>query len=543
LAREPRLFVVYYWTAMFCHRHLRLSILTAATLVLAGLPAQSIGSPFAPNHPSPATQAGQLTNAHVRWGARPGVFRYRLQLARDRGFNDIIFDRVVSGNEYEISDLTLGRYFWRVAALSGNSLQFSSAGVIDVSPASQKPDPRTDLMNPRQPIKAKTANPGNANRVSSGDGWRALIGEVSGPVLAHLRSASALDLVAVNNAGVVYALDADSGVELWTARPRPPLTGSPRVGAAPIGPLLVESRTGLDNVVVLANGTVRALEGASGRELWRAALPAPASSGSASGSELFIIDNSLQRLFLVDGVTGKLIASFELPSRSFGAPIAFDHRGQRGVMIAFENGRIEFRDVSGKTIRSGNAGSPATTRPLLVSGPRGGLVMLGTRSGLTAFDSEDLHALGRVALMDDTPRGTLSEADLDGDGVAEVIMLTEHGRVVAVNTSDGKVLWESFSTNDAQSVAFADVDGDRVLDVLVAGGQTFALALSGRDGSVVWKEDKPAALVANHAASLAPRSVLATPHGSGILLIGIDPSRIGLRAVGFPRGTVRPVSH
>jgi len=76
----------------------------------------------------------------------------------------------------------------------------------------------------------------------------------------------------------------------------------------------------------------------------------------------------------------------------------------------------------------------------------------------------------------------------------------------------------------------------------VASGQSFAMALSGRDGSVVWKEDEPAALAANHATSLAPRSVLAAPHGSGILLIGIDPSRAGLRAVAFPRGTMKPAS-
>ncbi len=511
--------------------------------MLAGLPAHSIGSAFVCNPSSSATQADQLTKAHVRWGARPGVFRYRLQLARDPEFNDIIFDRVISGNEYEISALIPGRYFWRVAALSNKALEFSSAGVIDVSPAIQKPDTRTDLISPRQPINAQTANPRNANRVKAGDGWRALIGEVSGPVLAHLRSGTALDLVAVANTGVVYALDADSGVALWTARPRPQQTGLPRTVAAPIAPLVVKSRTGLDNVVVLANGTVRALDGASGRELWRTPLPAPASGGAAVESELFIIDNSLQRLFLIDGGTGKLVAQTELSSRAFGAPVAFDRTGERGVMIAFENGRIEFRDVSGKITRSGNAGSPATTKPLFVSGPRSGLVLLGTRGGLTAFDGQDLRALGRVALKDDTPRGTLSAADLFGDGVAEVIMLTEHGRVVAVNTVDGKILWESFSTNDAQSVAFADLDGDHVLDVLVAGGQTLAMALSGRDGSVVWKEDEPLALVANHATALAPRSVLAAPHGSGILLIGIDPSRIGLRAVAFPKGTVRTVAH
>ena len=541
MAREPRLFVVYYQTAMFCHRHLRLSILTAATLLLAGLPSQSNGSAFLPNHSGSGTQAGQPTNAHLRWGARPGVSRYRLQLASDREFTDIIFDRVVSGTEYEVSELVPGRYFWRVAALSNKPLQFSSAGVIDVSPPIQKSDTRADLMSPRQPINA-TANPVIANRVATGDGWRALIGEVSGPALAHLRSASALDLVAVNNAGVVYALDADSGVALWTARPRPQQTGSRQAGAAPIAPLLVKSRNGLDNVIVIANATVRALEGVSGRELWRTALPSPASGAVALASELFIIDNSLQRLFLIDSLTGKLSAPTELPARAFGPPVAFDHAGQRGVMIAFENGRLEFRDVNGKTIRSGNAGSPATTKPLFLSGPRGGLVLMGTRGGLTAFDGEDLRALGRVALKDDTPRGTLSAADLSGDGVAEVIMLTEHGRVVAVNAVDGKILWEASSTNDAQSVAFADVDGDRVLDILVASGQTFAMALSGRDGSVIWKEDEPA-LAANHAISLAPRSVLAAPHGSGVLLIGIDPSRMGLRAVAFPRGTAKAAAH
>ena len=527
---------------MFCHRHLRLSILTAATLLLAGLPSQSNGSAFLPNHSGSGTQAGQPTNAHLRWGARPGVSRYRLQLASDREFNDIIFDRVVSANEYEIRDLVPGRYFWRVAALSDKPLQFSSAGVIDVSPAIRKPDPRAELPSSRQPINARTTGPATASRVAAGDGWRSLIGEVSGPVLAHLRFANALDLVAVNSAGVVYALDADSGVELWTARPHPPQTGSSRVGAASIALLLVKSRNGLDSVVVVANGTARGLDGASGRELWRTALPAPAFSSAALDSELFIIDNSLQRLFLIDGLTGKLSAQAKLPSRAFGAPVPFDHPGQRGVMIAFESGRIEFRDVDGKTIRSGNAGSPATTKPLFVSGPRGGLVLLGTRSGLTAFDSQELRALGRVAIKDDAPRATLSAADLFGDGVAEVIMLTEHGRVVAINAIDGKILWESSSTNDAQSVAFADVDGDHVLDILVASGQSFAMALSGRDGSVVWKEDEPAALAANHAISLAPRSVLAAPHGSGILLIGIDPSRAGLRAVAFPRGTLKPAS-
>ncbi len=525
---------------MFCASHLRLFILATATLLLTGakLPAQNMGSVPAPKQASSSTRE-QATQVHLRWGARPGVSRYRLQLAADLDFNDIIFDRVVSGIEYSISDLTPGRYFWRVAAWNAQPLQFSSAGLIDVHAEIQKPDNQTDFANSRQTSNARVTN-STPPRVASGDGWRALLGEVSSPVLAHLRSASALDLIAVSNAGVVYALDADSGIVLWTARARTLVP--PRAGASPIVPLLVKARTGRDNVIVLSGNAAFALDGANGRELWRTALPAPASSGIALGSELFIIDNSLQKLFLVDGGTGRLLTQSELPSRTFGAPLVLDRGGQRGILLAFENGRIEVRDVNGKTIRSGTAGSPATTRPLFVSGPRSGLVLLGTRSGLTAFDVEDLRPLGRVALKDDAPRGMLAAADLNGDGVEEVIMLTEHGRIVAVNAVDGKVLWESSSTSDAHGVAFADVDGDRVLDVVVAGGQMFAMALSGRDGSVVWKDDQPPALAANHGNSFAPRSVIAVPHGSGILLIASDPSRIGLRAIGFPNGTARPPS-
>src|SRR5712691_1286365 len=137
---------------MFCSSHLRFPILAALTLVIAGvqLPALGIGSPLAPNQPGSSAR-GQSPKVHLRWGARPGVRRYRLQLAGDREFNDIIFDRVVSGNEYEISDLVPGRYFWRVAALT-NTSEYSSAGVIDVSPASRKPANRADVMSPRQPI-------------------------------------------------------------------------------------------------------------------------------------------------------------------------------------------------------------------------------------------------------------------------------------------------------------------------------------------------------------------------------------------------------
>ena len=39
-------------------------------------------------------------------------------------------------------------------------------------------------------------------------------------------------------------------------------------------------------------------------------------------------------------------------------------------------------------------------------------------------------------------RAALVAQSLDGDGVAEVIMTTERRHLIAVNSEDGKVLWD-----------------------------------------------------------------------------------------------------
>src|SRR5215207_10625422 len=51
----------------------------------------------------------------VRWQGRPGINRYRLQLATDEKFEDVVFDQAVEGRQYVVRDLPPGNYFWRVA--------------------------------------------------------------------------------------------------------------------------------------------------------------------------------------------------------------------------------------------------------------------------------------------------------------------------------------------------------------------------------------------------------------------------------------------
>lgn len=515
---------------MYRPGHFRALLLTAALLSPA-LPVAS--SAFAQSTPDPRANN---TEVHLRWGARPGVARYRLQLATDESFADIQFDRVVSGNEYQIEGLDPGRYFWRIAPLTKRLGEFSSIGVIEVS----RPAPRqTPTPMPSVPSGTDRSGTSKANPIVARGGWRAAVGDIAHPILARLRSRDNPDIVGMNIEGIVFALDAGSGVAIWSTGRR---ASNPKLvvpGSAAV--VLLRSRSGLDNVVAFSAAQVTAIDGATGRELWRTTLPAPAANATVAtdnrSQTILVIDNSLQRLLTLDAGNGSLTSQIKLPHRVVGAPLVLPDQDGAQIVLAYDNGQIEVRNRQGALVRSGDAGSPATTPPLLLRGRRGDFVLIGTRGGLTALTAGELTPLGMVALKGDTPRGTLAAADLDGDGSPEVIMLTERGRLIAVSGGDGKTVWEASVGQDAQAVAFADVDADNVLDVVVTGGQSFALALSGRDGSVVWKDNEPLGLAANHSIALSPRSILSMRYGSGALLIAGDPSGGGLRALEFPKGT------
>jgi len=512
---------------MSCQSYVR------ALMLIVALTAAGDAVRFAGQSSNQSQTQGDIT-IHLRWGPRPGVYRYRLQLARDRGFADIVFDRVIAGNEVAIDELSPGRYFWRIAPLTTKLGEFSSATPIDVNQPGPQATPRaTPKVDER--IKPKTV----PAKIFTGGGWRAAVGETNSLVLAHLRSPGDFDVVGTNSDGVTFALEADTGVALWTVRP-PKL--SARSASVVTAPLIIPSRLRLDNVLILADATIIEVDGATGRELWRAQLPASAGAGAVigdqSGPEIVVLDTSFQRLFILNGVDGRLILQSRLTARAVGAPQASAE--QDGTFaIAYDTGALEIRDRTGGVIRSGSTGSPATTPPVFVRGSRGNLVLVGTRDGLTALTAEDLRPLGRVALKNDAPRGMLMTQDLDGDGVAEVIMITARRHIVVVKATDGRIVWDAVA-DEAEAFAFGDVNGDGVPDVLMTAGQVFAVALSGRDGAMLWQDAEPAALVANHTNGFVPRAMIAMPNSSGTLLIGSDQSHTGLRAIVFSKAAIRP---
>ena len=498
---------------MFCQRCVHTLLLMIALFASAeATQAQSS------NYPTP-----QATTVRLRWGPQAGAVRYRLQLARDHEFADIVFDRVVIGNEIVIDDLSPGRYFWRLAPLTTKLGIFSSAALIEVSPPITEPQKKS----------AEIAN----QAMAASAGWRAAVGAVNYPIVAHLRSPDVFDVVAANSDGVIFALDAMSGVAVWTVR-----VPTQFQRAVQLPPLIISSRSGRDNVLICAGTLVLEIEGATGRELWRASLPSPASAAAvtADGShgQIVIVDTSLQRLFILSELDGALLSQLKLPARVFGGPVAIAEQSSPQFLIAYDNGAIELRGTAGAVIRSGSTGSPPTTAPIFVRGPRGDLVLIGTREGLTAM-TDELQPLGRVALKDDAPRGILMSQDLDGDGAAEIIMTTARHHVVVVNATDGKIVWD-VAADQTSAFAFGDVNGDGVRDIFIAPTQSVAMALSGRDGSMLWKDVEQPELAANHAATFQTRAMVAVPGDSKLLLIGSDPALTALRAVALATTSIRP---
>src|SRR5882672_11279839 len=179
---------------MYCSGYFRVLLLTAAMLLPGTV------SVLAQTN----TTETNTTEVHLRWGPRPGVSRYRLQLASDGAFADIVFDRVVAGNDYRVNDLPPGRYFWRIAPLTATRGEFSSAGVIEVSKSSSRESPTLPIVAPVN----NSSRPGSGTRGSiiARGGWRAAVGDIAHPMLAHLRTAATRDLVGINSDGVIFAL-------------------------------------------------------------------------------------------------------------------------------------------------------------------------------------------------------------------------------------------------------------------------------------------------------------------------------------------------
>lgn len=477
----------------------------------------------------------------IRWNTQGGVMRYRLQVSRDERFGDIVVDRAVNGTEYVTRELMPGRYFWRIAPAVGETGRYSAAQSFDVSESSSATVGVTGILSP-----------------PADTGWRTATGAITQLVTAHLRSTRVLDLVAANADGNVYALDGVSGISLWTTRFRLSVVRANETSSVPpamIRPIIFpSSRAGLSDAVVAYSGGVRALDGASGRELWRAEVPGRIVGGcsidanSDDAAEIYIVAASgdTPSLFVIDGRSGRTLARTALDSAIVGiAPAEARFTGAdsrpelRAVVLAYADGTLETRGANGERANTVKLDTRIVTPPVIAATTTGANVIVGTESGLIALDAGNFRPAWRVATEGTSPRGTLSVTDTERDGNTEVVMITGTGRAALIGVSDGRIRWFVDGASGAESAAFADLNGDGVLDVLLASSPSFASGYAGQDGTLIWRADENATATG----ITLTRSLVVATYGDASVLVGNDPAGASLRAVTLPRSMARTASN
>lgn len=485
---------------------------------------------------SPPTGAQQKSTVRLGWDITPGVNRYRLQVSTDPQFRDLVFDRAVDGSEYVINDLAVGKYYWRVAPAAAETGTFTTPRTIEIKGEGQIENIATNSQTPGVKPPAKT-------------GWSAATGTILQPQALALRDQTAPDVVGVNADGLVYALDAMNGAALWTARFRPnalrgETTGNS--GAVPFQPLALSAGNRLQNVLVAHEGGVRAIEGATGRELWRTTLQgraASASVGDLNGDgtmEVAVFQDDPAGLSILDAATGRVLTQVKLDVLTVGAPAAFATKMEAGFLLTLADGTLDLRNIKGERVRSTKLDVQFTTPPLIIQTPQTTQAMIGSDRGLLAIDVATLKPLWRVATEGDAPRGQLAAADFDGDGTPEVVMITRRGRTVVVGSANGKIRWYANIPNRAGLPILTDLNGDTVPDVLVAADAASLIGHDGRSGAVIFGDEKNAlnqpAAATNGSVIYQTCAYLGGRGGNSAapLVVCNDPTGGGLRADNLP---------
>ncbi|MFN2598852.1 MAG: FG-GAP repeat domain-containing protein [Pyrinomonadaceae bacterium] len=258
--------------------------------------------------------------------------------------------------------------------------------------------------------------------------------------------------------------------------------------------------------------------------------------GEAGGQALAVATDDPNQLYFLDTARGAVVSRAPLDGAVIGVPIPFANGAERGVVLSLTSSQLDVRRSGGERLRAVKFDVPFVTPPLVVASPRGTLVAVGTEHGLL-FLNGDLKPLGRIATEGEAPRGRLGAADLNGDGLIEIVMLTSTGRVAVVN-AEGKINWSARGARGAYTPVFADLDRDGYLDVITADAGTFARAFSGRDGTIIWQADDAATNATDESGALRNVAIGVDEAGANLIVSG-DRARGALRASGLPAGAPR----
>ena len=472
------------------------------------------------------SSSAQPNLPRLKWTKPTGAERYRLQIARDDRFNDVLFDGIVSGEEYVVKDLSPGSYYWRLTSLeSGRPLRSPTRFEV-----------RSDVADER--LKVGIRAPGARMVPPLLNGWLAATGEISTSIAAQPGTGSTADILGLNVQGTVYAIDGRTGVARWINRNKRG-TGVTSVAANVADnfkPVIVNADA--SRVIISFDGGLRAIESSNGKEIWTREMPGRFPGGLSAdidakpGTEIYLTDSRLIQLISFDPATGAVLTQTRLTRTPVGPPVLLQTDSSSSLIVPLQGDGIEVRKADGEYLRTIRTNGSLTTAPVVAKTARGTLILIGTSNGLATFDANSFAPLESTLLYGgDYPTGTLSLVPVGGSGFNDtLIMLGKLGRIIAVDLADGKVKWSVDGFTHVAAAAFADINSDGQLEILLPGDKGFVTALSIDDGSLIWRSDEgpyDAAAVPSRSAGL---TTLSLKDGS-IVIVGNDGAGIGLRAL------------
>ena len=279
-------------------------------------------------------------------------------------------------------------------------------------------------------------NAGSVYCVSARTGVMKWVHQVGDAVQAPVALAGTNVFVATT-AGKLFCLAGTDGHELW----RWPFDA----GSAIYGAILVRDLNGdgiPDAIIGAGNGLVAAINGATGTGVWTNNIDGRIESAIALGrigtNEVVLVGTANEKLYCFDLRRGELLWQVEA-----GAPLLFPPR---------------FEEL---------AGEPCVLLPTPKSP--------GDNRTMTAIS---LTAHKVVGVSDEFPQ----RFDLTGAGATQAVVVTEAGTTCYAAGSTNPI-WQS--EYRAVGAYTADMNGDGVLDLVFNNGPDEIVALSGKDGTLL----------------------------------------------------------
>lgn len=234
------------------------------------------------------------------------------------------------------------------------------------------------------------------------------------------------------------------------------------------------------------NGSIRSLDAENGKRYWKIETGESLSGGLGSADDLLLVGTRDGELLALGSSDGKLVWRSRLSSEVLTPPVAAGDV----VVVRTIDGKLYGLDKDdGQRLWVYETTVPTLTlrgssRPVIADGR----VLTGLSNGkVVAVSLTDGKFLWEVTVAVPEGRSELERlVDIDGDPVLEddiFYAASYHGRLVAINTSTGRLLW----SRDLSSHSGLAID-DQFL--YISDNESTIWALDRFNGAIIWKQDK-----------------------------------------------------